>query len=166
MDDLSMATPEALRPLTLGFWFLICLGVSTAGARWTLTETKGWYRGLVRPSFTPPDRIFPVVWTILYFMMAIAAWMIGEQAHSVWRSAGLILFIVQLGLNLTWSWIFFRRHAIGAALVEIVALWIGIGATTMVFSRVSSVAAWLMAPYWAWVSFAAVLNFAIWRLNR
>jgi tryptophan-rich sensory protein len=76
------------------------------------------------------------------------------------------LFLVQLGLNFAWSWIFFHQHALGAALAENVALWATIGATTLLFARVTPVAAWLMAPYWAWVSFAVVLNGAFWRLNR
>jgi tryptophan-rich sensory protein len=75
------------------------------------------------------------------------------------------LFLVQLGLNFAWSLIFFRQHNLGAALVEVVVLWAMIGATTLVFGRVTPSAAWLMAPYWAWVSFAAVLNAAFWRLN-
>jgi translocator protein len=75
------------------------------------------------------------------------------------------LFLVQLALNFAWSWIFFRQHAIGAALVEVVALWVAIGATTLLFGRVAPSAAWLMAPYWAWVTFAAVLNEEFWRLN-
>jgi len=76
-----------------------------------------------------------------------------------------VLFVVQLGLNFAWSWIFFRQHAIGAALAEAVLLWAAIGATTLVFGRVAPVSAWLMAPYWAWVSFATVLNAAFWRVN-
>jgi tryptophan-rich sensory protein len=75
------------------------------------------------------------------------------------------LFLVQLALNLAWSWIFFHQHAIGLAQIEIVVLWIAIGATTLVFGRVAPAAAWMMAPYWGWVSFAAVLNAEYLRLN-
>jgi tryptophan-rich sensory protein len=81
------------------------------------------------------------------------------------RTWGLILFLLQLGLNFAWSWIFFKQHAIGHALAEILLLWAAIGAATLVFGRVSAVSAWLMAPYWAWVSFAALLNAAFWRSN-
>jgi tryptophan-rich sensory protein len=81
------------------------------------------------------------------------------------RTWGLALFLLQLALNFAWSLIFFRQHAIGAALVEVVLLWAAIGATTLAFARVAPGAAWLMAPYWAWVSFASVLNAAFWRLN-
>ena len=81
------------------------------------------------------------------------------------RTWGLALFLVQLALNYAWSLIFFRYHAIGAALAEVIVLWVAIGATTLVFGRATPYAAWMMAPYWAWVSFAAVLNAAFWRLN-
>jgi tryptophan-rich sensory protein len=81
------------------------------------------------------------------------------------RTWGLALFLAQLALNFAWSFIFFRCHAIGAALAEVIVLWAAIGATTLVFSQIAPWAAWLMAPYWAWVSFAAVLNAAYWRLN-
>jgi tryptophan-rich sensory protein len=98
-------------------------------------------------------------------MMAIAAWQVWESAASPMRTWGLALFLVQLILNFAWSLIFFRQHDLGAALAEVVVLWAAIGVTTLVFSRVSPAAAWLMAPYWAWVTFAAVLNAAFWRLN-
>jgi tryptophan-rich sensory protein len=81
------------------------------------------------------------------------------------RTLGLTLFLVQLGLNFAWSLIFFRYHAIGAALAEVIGLWVAIGATTLVFGRVAPYATCMMAPYWAWVSFASVLNAAYWRLN-
>jgi tryptophan-rich sensory protein len=97
--------------------------------------------------------------------MAVAAWQVWQSAASPLRTWGLVLFLAQLGLNFAWSFIFFRHHAIGAALVEVVVLWAMIGATTLVFGHVTPSAAWLMAPYWVWVSFATVLNAAFWRLN-
>jgi tryptophan-rich sensory protein len=109
--------------------------------------------------------VFAPVWTLLYALMAIAAWQIWQSAASPLRTWALALFLVQLGLNFAWSLIFFRHHAIGAALVEIVLLWVAIAATTLLFSRVTPISAWLMAPYLAWVSFAAILNAAFWRLN-
>ena len=98
--------------------------------------------------------------------MAVAAWQIGEELPSPQRTAGLVLFAGQLALNLAWSWIFFRRHALGAAFAEILILWAAIGATTLVFFGTRPSAGWLMTPYWAWVSFASFLNGTIWRLNR
>jgi tryptophan-rich sensory protein len=97
--------------------------------------------------------------------MAIAAWRVWLASPSPARSWGLLLFLAQLTLNLAWSWIFFRRHALGAALVEVAVLWMAIGAATLAFGRVDLVAAWLMAPYLAWVTFASALNAGFWRLN-
>jgi tryptophan-rich sensory protein len=105
------------------------------------------------------------VWTALYAMMAVAAWRAWIAPASSLRTAGLILFVVQLALNFAWSFIFFREHAIGLALVEVMVLWAAICATTLVFSRFVPEAAWLMAPYLAWVTFASILNGAFWQLN-
>jgi tryptophan-rich sensory protein len=97
--------------------------------------------------------------------MAIAAWLVLNTPASSARTIGLSLFLVQLALNLAWSYIFFRKHALGAAALEVALLWCSIGATTLLFAQVSTAAAWLMAPYWAWVTFASILNATIWRLN-
>ena len=86
-------------------------------------------------------------------------------APSPVRSKALVLFVVQLGLNLLWTWLFFREHDIANALADIMMLWLAIGAEIAIFWRMRQSAAWLMAPYWAWVSFAVILNFAYWRLN-
>jgi tryptophan-rich sensory protein len=146
-------------------WLALCFAVAGISGRWTAREIPGWYRTLVRPSIAPPNWIFAPVWTLLYALMAIAAWRVGLASPSPQRTLGLILFLVQLALNFAWSWIFFHKHAIGSALAEIVALWAAIGATTLIFFWIVPVAAWLIAPYWAWVTFATVLNAAFWRLN-
>ena len=143
----------------------LCFAVAGLSGKWTAGEIPGWYRSLVRPAIAPPNWVFGPVWTLLYALMAIAAWQVWQSAASPMRTCGLVLFLVQLGLNFAWSLIFFRQHAIGAALVEVVFLWAAIGATTLVFSRVAPTAAWLMAPYLGWVTFASVLNGAYWRLN-
>jgi tryptophan-rich sensory protein len=98
--------------------------------------------------------------------MAIAAWRVWLAAPSAFRTWGLVLFVLQLALNFAWSWIFFRQHAIGAALFEVAILWIAIGATTLLFARVATFSAGLMAPYWAWVTFATALNAGFWVVNR
>jgi tryptophan-rich sensory protein len=154
-----------MRWIGLLFWVAICFAVAAAGARWTAGEVTTWYRTLVRPAIAPPNWVFGPVWTVLYALMAVAAWRASLAAPSPLRSWALCLFLAQLALNLGWSWIFFQKHAIGAALAEIALLWIAIGATTIVFARIAPVSAWLMTPYWAWVSFATVLNAAYWRLN-
>jgi translocator protein len=151
--------------VSLFVWLVVCFAVAGLGARWTSAEIPTWYRTLRRPAIAPPDWIFGPVWSLLYLLMALAAWRVSLSAASPLRSGALALFVVQLALNLAWSWIFFRKHAIRAAAIEIGILWIAIGATTLVFERVTSLAAWLMIPYLAWVSFAAVLNWAFRRLN-
>jgi len=154
-----------MRWVSLICWMGICFAVAGVSGLWTASEVPGWYRTLSRPAIAPPDWVFGPAWTLLYALMAIAAWLVWESAPSPLRTGGLILFLVQLILNFAWSLIFFRQHAIGAALMEVVVLWVAIGVTTLVFSRVSPAAAWLMAPYLAWVTFAAVLNATFWRLN-
>jgi tryptophan-rich sensory protein len=136
------------------------------GARWTTSEIAGWYRTLVRPPIAPPNWVFGPVWTVLYALMAVAAWRVSQTAPSPARNWALALFGVQLGLNLLWSLIFFRKHLIGVALAEVALLWVAIGVTTQLFGRIQPAAAWLLAPYWAWVTFATALNAAFWRLNK
>jgi len=154
-----------MRWIALLCWFVLCFAVAAVSGKWTASEVPGWYQTLVRPAIAPPNWVFGPVWTLLYALMAIAAWQVWLSAPSALRAWGLALFLAQLALNFVWSWIFFRQHAIGAALAEVVLLWALIGVTTLVFGRVAPLAAWLMAPYWAWVSFASVLNAAYWRLN-
>ena len=149
---------------TLGFVVILalCLGVSAVGGAVTASSVGSWYPTLAKPAFNPPNWIFAPVWTVLYFMMAIAAW-------RIWRRGGgsraLSLFALQLALNLAWSIIFFGMHAVGAALLEIAVLLLAILATTVVFWRSDRMAGMLFVPYAAWVAFAAILNAAIWQLN-
>ena len=154
-----------MRWLSLALWIIGCLAVGGLGGRWTGPEIPDWYRSLTKPSFNPSSWVFAPVWTTLYLLMALAAWLVTESSDSEFRTLSLGLFVFQLALNLAWSWIFFRKHAIGLAVAEVVILWCVIGATTVVFSRVSVISAWLMVPYWAWVTFASILNATVWRLN-
>lgn len=126
-----------------------------------------WYPTLVKPPFNPPAWVFGPVWTVLYVMMGIAAflvWRRGLAAPGV--RAALTMFLVQLVLNGLWSLVFFGLRRPGWALAEIVLLWLGIGGTVWLFRRVAPAAAVLLLPYWAWVSFATVLNASLWWLNR
>jgi tryptophan-rich sensory protein len=143
-----------------------CFGISALGGAITAGPVKSWYPTLVKPALTPPDLAFPIVWTLLYAMMAVAAW-------RVWRASGLRqargalgLFGVQLVLNLGWSWLFFGQQMIGAAVAEIALLWLAIAGCMAAFARHERLAALLLLPYLLWVSFAAYLTFAIWLLNR
>jgi tryptophan-rich sensory protein len=154
-----------MRWIWLLCWVGLCFAVAGVSGSWTAREVPGWYRTLARPVIAPPDWVFAPVWTLLYALMAVAAWRVWLADSSSLRTWGLLLFLAQLGLNFAWSLIFFRHHAIGAALAEVLVFWAILGVTTLFFGRVTPVAAWLMTPYWAWVSFATVLNAAYWRLN-
>lgn len=135
-------------------------------SHFTARSVAEWYPTLAKPSWTPPNAVFAPVWTALYFLMALAAWL-------VWRKAGglaaarlpLALFAVQLVLNAAWSILFFGLRMPGLAFGELVLLWLAIAATLAAFRHVLPAAGLLLAPYLAWVTFAGALNFALWRLN-
>ena len=126
----------------------------------------GWYAELNKPSWNPPAWVFGPVWTLLYAMMAVAAWLVWRKGG--WREQGraLGLFLLQWLLNALWTPVFFGMHRPGLAFAEIILLWLVLAATLRSFWRVRKAAGVLLAPYLAWVSFAAVLNSAIWWLNR
>ncbi len=150
----------------LGTSIIICLGAGLLGSLFTYGSIPTWYAGLVKPSFNPPNWLFAPVWTALYILMGIAAflvWRRGLQTKGV--KAALLAFLFQLVLNVAWSLIFFGWHAPFFAYLEIIVLWLAIVLTIIYFYRISRPAAWLLIPYLLWVSFASVLNFAIWRLN-
>ncbi len=148
--------------IALGVFLATCFAVATLGAMVTGPAVRDWYPTLAKPAWTPPAWLFGPVWTALYAMMALAGWM-------TWRlrrwSAALGWFAVQLLLNATWSPLFFGGRMIGAAVVNIVLLWFAIARTTIAFWRITPVAGWLLLPYLIWVTYAAALNMAIWRLN-
>lgn len=145
---------------------LITLSIGFSGSFFTRPEIEGWYAGLSKPWFNPPNWLFGPVWTTLYVMMGIALWLVwkSQAAIQVKRTA-ILLFALQLLLNFSWSLIFFNLHQIGWALVEIVLLWIFILLTILWFAKIDKKAAWLLVPYISWVSFATILNFYIWKLN-
>jgi len=148
--------------------FLICLGVCFAaagvGSLFTSTSVTTWYPTLIKPEWTPPDWVFGPVWSTLYAMMAVAAWLVWRRRGSETQQA-LRIFALQLALNVLWSVLFFGLRLPGVAFAEIILLWLAIGVTARVFGRISTSAGLLFLPYFAWVGFAAILNFAIWRLN-
>lgn len=146
-------------------FIVICLGAGGLGSVATTSEIDGWYRTISKPSWNPPDYVFGPVWTTLYVLMAVAAWLVWKGAGLKPAAVPLSLFGVQLLLNMAWSWIFFGLHQTGWAFAELVILWLAIVATTIAFFRHSMLAGCLLVPYLAWVSFAGVLNFAIWRMN-
>ena len=156
---------ERTRWIGLAIFIGICLGAGCLGAIATTPEIDGWYRTVVKPTWNPPNSVFGPVWTTLFVMMAVAAWLVWRPAGFIAAKVPLLLFTAQLALNVAWSWIFFGLHQPGWAFLEIVFLWAAISVTMRAFFQRSQLAGWLLAPYLAWVSFAAVLNFAIWRLN-
>ena len=145
-------------------WLLVCFAASAVGAVASVQATS-FYSQLAQPGWAPPPYVFGPVWTVLYVLMAIAAWL-------VWRSGGfrdnrvaLTLFLIQLAPNAVWSWLFFAWHRGALALADIVLLWVLVVATLAAFWRARPLAGVLLIPYLLWVSFAAVLNYAVWQLN-
>jgi translocator protein len=146
--------------------FGICFTVAASGSVFTASSVKTWYPGLLKPPGTPPPWVFGPVWSILYVLMAAAAWLVWRQRihEDVWLA--LTLFMVQLILNGLWSLVFFGLRRQGAALIEIIVLLAAIAVTAMRFAELSQLAFWLMTPYFGWVLYASYLNFGIWRLNK
>ena len=144
----------------------VCLLAGVIGSVFTMPAIPGWYASLNKPSFSPPSWLFGPVWTILYLLMGISAYLVwknGLQAPNV--KSALSIFGVQLALNLLWSILFFGLHSPFAGLVCIVLLWVSIALTIVAFNRISRKAALLLVPYILWVTFAALLNFTVWQLN-
>lgn len=151
--------------LGLGTFLALCLAVSAIGG-WVTAQSVGtWYQTLQKPVFNPPDWLFAPVWTLLYLMIAVAGWRVWRSTGLAGARAGMVAYAAQLALNLTWSFLFFGGRMIGTALVEIVLLLAAIGVNAVLFWRADRLAGWLLVPYAAWVAFACILNFALWRLN-
>jgi translocator protein len=148
----------------LGF-IALSLFVSVLGGLVTSTSVGNWYQTLEKPSFNPPDWLFAPVWTGLFLMMAIAGWRVWRRAGFGQAKKELTLYGLQLGLNLTWSTLFFGFQNIGLALVEIILLLIAITANTILFWRIDRPAGLLFVPYVLWVGFASILNASLWLLN-
>ncbi len=144
-------------------WVILCFGVAAAGSRYMPGE---WYESLAKPDWNPPNWVFAPVWTLLYLMMATAAWRVTIKAPAGSRRKPVLVFVLQLLLNGMWSWLFFGLKSPGLAFADIVALWVVLSITVITFWRADRLAGLLLLPYLAWVSFALALNLAIWQLNR
>ena len=160
-----MVSHSKLR-LTLGLigWLIVSFAASAIGAVASI-QARSFYSQLAQPAWAPPPFLFGPVWTVLYALMAIAAWL-------VWRSGGfrtnriaLAFFWGQLVLNALWSWLFFAWHLGALAFADIVFLWVLIVATLVSFWRLRPLAGALFIPYLLWVSFASALNYSLWQLN-
>lgn len=148
----------------LGLTFFAPLAASLFMARESVSV---WYAGLDKPFFTPPDWVFGPVWTILYFLMAVSLFLVWQKGfNNPAVRLAMALYLVQLVLNALWTPLFFGLHMPFLALIEIIALWTAIVLTLLAFAGPSKTAAWLLVPYVGWISFAAILNGAIWWLNR
>jgi tryptophan-rich sensory protein len=137
------------------------------GSVFTTPSIPGWYAGIAKPSFNPPNWIFGPVWTLLYALMGLAAYLVYEKGFKRPEvKKALAVFAAQLLLNALWSIVFFGAHMILGAAVVIVLLWAMILATILLFTKISKTAAYLLVPYILWVTFAAVLNVSFYVLNR
>ena len=146
----------------LVLWIGASMAAGGVGSRFIPGE---WYASLIKPSWNPPSYVFAPVWTTLYILMGIAAWLVWRKVGFSGAQIALGLFIAQLVLNSLWSYLFFGIHQPGFAFAEIVILWSVILVVTLGFWRVSIPAGVLLLPYLCWVGFASVLNFQLWRLN-
>jgi benzodiazapine receptor len=144
---------------------VVCFLTALVGAMLTAASVRDWYPTLRKPAWTPPDWVFGPAWTILYLLMALAAWQVWRRAGWAASRTALGLFAVQLVLNAVWSGLFFTLRSPGVAFAEILLLWCAIATTLWSFGRLSPQAAGLLTPYLLWVTFAAILNGAIWRMN-
>lgn len=152
------------------FKLIVAVAVSQAagviGALFTTPVIPTWYASLAKPAFNPPSWVFGPVWTTLFLLMGVAAFLVWQKGleHKGVRVA-LGVFLLQLALNTFWSIIFFGMRSPGGAVVEIIFLWLAIAATIFLFYKISKAAALLLVPYIAWVSFAALLTYSIYTLN-
>lgn len=159
-----MTLPKTKQIIGFIAWLAVCFIAAAIGSAASI-QAGPFYTQLVRPEWAPPSNLFGPVWTILYALMGIAAWL-------AWRAGGfraartaLTLFLVQLAVNALWSWLFFEWHLGGLAFADIVLLWVLIIATLIAFWRVRPLAGMLLIPYLLWVSLASALNFSVWQLN-
>ena len=144
---------------------LIVFLVAFVGSSFTTKSIVNWYRFLKKPSFAPPNWLFAPAWSLLYLLMAIAAFLIWQQRGAFVVKTALIFYLIQLILNALWSIIFFGWRKPGLAFFEIIFLWIFILLTLIKFYQVNKTAGLLLLPYLLWVTFASVLNLSIWLLN-
>jgi tryptophan-rich sensory protein len=124
-----------------------------------------WYEGLKKPTWRPPNRLFAPVWTVLYLMIAVSGWLVWREAGFAGAALPLAVYAVQLVLNAAWTPLFFGLRRPDLGFVDIVLVWLSIVATIVLFMPIHVGAALLLLPYLGWVTFAAALNFAVWRLN-
>ncbi|MFN3656339.1 MAG: TspO/MBR family protein [Pseudolabrys sp.] len=157
--------PSGFAANGLGIVAAIAVLLAALAGRAATASNLSWYASLAKPPFNPPDWVFGPAWSLLYLLMAFAAWRIGRLPASPARRVALTLFFVQLALNAAWSWMFFAAHSPALGLVNIVPQLAAVIATGIAFYRLDRIAGLALAPLAAWVSFATLLNAAVWALN-
>ena len=158
------ALSKQKQALSLVGWLLLSFIVAAIGALASV-QAKSFYGQLMQPTWAPPAWLFGPVWSLLYAMMAVAAWLVWRDGGWQKNRAALTLFVLQLGFNALWSWLFFAWHMGAWAFADIALLWLLIATTIACFWRVRRLAGALLIPYLLWVSFAAMLNYSVWQLN-
>jgi len=148
--------------LGLGVFALLALAAASSGAVFT---PDAWYRAMNKPSWTPADWVFPTVWTPLYVLIAASGWLVWREAGVAGAALPLAVYVIQLVLNAGWSAVFFGLKKPGLAFAEVIALWLSIALTIVLFWPISTTAALLLVPYLVWVTIATALNFQVWRMN-
>ena len=166
MNQESQPHSKTSLALGLAVSIVVCFSAAAIGGLATSSSVDGWFAGVNKPSWNPPNWIFGPVWSTLYLMMSIAAWLVWKNAGIQNAKIALGWFVFQLLLNVLWSVLFFGLQQPGWAAIEIVALWLSIVITMVLFFRHSRVAVGLLIPYLLWVTFATYLNYSIWILNR
>lgn len=151
--------------IKLIFCILLTVAVGAISGIATSGSVNDWFVGINKPTFNPPNYLFGPVWTVLYILMGVSLFMILQSQNNDLRKKAITIFCIQLVLNFCWSFIFFKFHLIGLAFVEIILIWVSIIWMILTFSKINKTAAYLQIPYLLWVSFASVLNGAIWYLN-
>lgn len=144
-------------------WIIICFVPAVIGSQFGPGD---WYQSLAKPNWNPPNWIFGPVWTLLYLFMGISVWIIWKDYGLRTAAIPIGFFIAQLILNALWSWFFFGLENVGLAFIDIIALWTLILITMIMFWKLNTWSGVLLVPYIAWVSFATVLNYNIWQLNK
>jgi translocator protein len=164
MSQPSPPTSSVRQLLGLAGWLAVAFAAAAIGGI-ASADAGTFYASLTRPAWAPPGWLFAPVWTTLYFLMGVSAWLVWRGRGFAGARAGLTLFIGQLAFNALWSWLFFVWRQGALAFAEVLLLWCLIAATILAFWRISALAAVLLLPYLAWVTFASALTFAVWRLN-
>jgi translocator protein len=161
---LSTSRTRLEQVVALAGWLLLAFAAAAVGGAATGGESE-FYQQLSRPVWAPPGYLFGPVWSVLYLLMGVAAWLVWREPGGSGARLALTLFLAQLAANALWTWLFFGWRLGSIAFAEIVVLWILILMTTVLFWRVRPLAGALLLPYLAWVAYAAALNFALWRMN-